>query len=379
MKSDDICKLVELHYAGDDDGFTAKLKEVMDAEGQSKHHTVAWEMRMAMNHGLEIRQNPRRWIRLDEYDRNNSDVAEKIAPKFSPEDLILSDEIQRKVDRIVNEHAYLDKLRLHGLDCRRKILLHGPSGTGKTMTGGVIAARLHMDYYVARTDGLIDSKLGESAKRIRQLFQQIKVWPGVYLLDEFDSLGASRVGSNGYDVAEMRRIANELLQLIEQDTSSSIILCATNLRNILDFALFRRFDDIIEYGNPDKVQRCALIKRLTNQEFSDFVVPDGINRLDALIRLDDECKGLSYANIKAAVLDTMKDAVLKDKTKEDGSIIIDTVELIKNVKRRKEEVEFSNAPSKKVDGAVENLALRREMVSSGTKQEKNDGQSEAVS
>lgn len=347
MKNDDFCKLVELHYAGDDDGFTAKLKELMDGENKSKHHISSWSIRQAMSRGMEIRTNPRRWIRLDEYDRTNSEVAEKIAPKYAPEDLILSDEIQRKVDRIVREYTYLDKLRIHGLDCRRKILLHGPSGTGKTMTGSIIAARLHMDYYVARTDGLIDSKLGESAKRIRQLFQQIKAWPGVYLLDEFDSLGASRVGSKGYDVAEMRRIANELLQLIEQDTSSSVILCATNLRNILDFALFRRFDDIIEYGNPDKKQRCALIEKLTRRKMSEFVVPDGINQLEALQKLDDECDGMSYANIKAAVLDTMKDAVLRNAVMEDGTIIIDTVELTKNVLRRKEEIAASNTTQEK--------------------------------
>lgn len=345
MKSDDICKLIELHYAGDDDGFTSKLKEVMDAEGQSKHHTVAWEMRMAMNHGLDIRANPRRWIRLDEYDRNNSDVAEKINPKFSQEDLILSDEIQRKVDRIVNEHAYLDKLRLHGLDCRRKILLHGPSGTGKTMTGGVIAARLHMDYYVARTDGLIDSKLGESAKRIRQLFQQIKTWPGVYLLDEFDSLGASRIGSNGSDVAEMRRIANELLQLIEQDTSSSIILCATNLCNILDFALFRRFDDIIEYRYPDDNQREHLISSILKND-----IRKAFGYIDST-EIVKACDGMSHANIKAAVIDVMKNAILNDSVNDSGVVIVKPTNLI------------------------ENLALRREMVARGTKQEHSDGQS----
>lgn len=342
MKNDDFCKLVELHYAGDDDGFTAKLKEMMDGEVKSKRHLSSWSIRQAMSHGLEIRNNPRRWIRLDEYDRANSEVAEKIVPKFAPEDIILSDEIRGKVDRIVREYTYFDKLRLNGLDCRRKILLYGPSGTGKTMTGSIIAARLHMDYYVARTDGLIDSKLGESAKRIRQLFNQIKVWPGVYLLDEFDSLGASRVGNNGYDVAEMRRIANELLQLIEQDTSSSIILCATNLCNILDFALFRRFDDIIEYKNPDKKQRCALIEKLTKRKMSDFVVPEGVNKLDALMKLDEACDGMSYANIKAAVLDTMKDSVINNKTSDDCELIIYMDDLIKNIQRRKDEISVAN-------------------------------------
>lgn len=348
MKSDDICKLVELHYAGDDDGFTAKLKEVMDAEGQSKHHTVAWEMRMAMNHGLDIRANPRRWIRLDEFGCS-SDVAQKVEPKFAEGDIILTDEIRNKMDRIASEHAYIDKLRLHGMDSCRKVLLYGPSGTGKTMTGSILAQRLKMDFYVARTDFLIDSRLGASAKNIKSLFQQIKAWPGVYLIDEFDTIGARRQTDGDSCASELRRIVNEFLQLIESDDSSSIILCATNMFDILDFALFRRFDEVIEYDYPDKKQRKALIeslvKRSMEEAFSQRSVEDILN----------ESNGMSHANIKAAVLKSMKDAILADAVGENGIVLVNG------------------------NDVIENLALRREMVANGTKQEKMDGQPKAVS
>ncbi|WP_249364437.1 AAA family ATPase, partial [Pseudoalteromonas ruthenica] len=137
------------------------------------------------------------------------------------------------------------KLKNHGLSPRRKVLLVGPPGTGKTYTASVLAGELDYPLFQVRLDGVITKYLGESSAKLRQVFDAIREVRGVYFFDEFDALGSNR--SAGNDVGEARRLLNSFLQMIEQDESNSLIICATNHIEILDHALFRRFDDVIKY------------------------------------------------------------------------------------------------------------------------------------
>jgi SpoVK/Ycf46/Vps4 family AAA+-type ATPase len=214
--------------------------------------------------------------------------------------MVVSQEVTAKLKRVLNEQRQQARLSGHGLKPRRKLLLVGPPGTGKTLTASVLAAELKLPLFVARFDSLITKFMGESASKLRLVFEALKSTRGVYLFDEFDSLGLQR-GSQ-HDVAEMRRTLNMFLQLMEQDTSDSILVAATNHGASLDSALFRRFDDVVLYGTPDREMAVLLLKN------SLAAMADA--GLD-YAALGDAAQGLSQADIVRAAQDAMKDAVLQ--------------------------------------------------------------------
>jgi AAA+ superfamily predicted ATPase len=144
--------------------------------------------------------------------------------------------------------------------------------------------------------------MGETAAKLRQVFDAATDVRGIYFFDEFDAIGSQR--SLGNDVGEIRRVLNSFLQMIEQDDSHSIIIAATNHPESLDYALFRRFDDVIEYGLPNQKQIISLLKsKLTNFKISKIRWPD----------LATLAEGLSYAEIARAAEESLKDAIIHDK------------------------------------------------------------------
>ena len=134
----------------------------------------------------------------------------------------------------------------------------GPPGTGKTLTASVLAGELGLPLLQVRLDGLITKFMGETAAKLRQVFDATGKTRGVYFFDEFDAIGSQRGLAN--DVGEIRRVLNSFLQMIEQDRSHSLVIAATNHPDLLDTALFRRFDDVLHYDLPDQTQIAALLK-----------------------------------------------------------------------------------------------------------------------
>lgn len=181
-------------------------------------------------------------------------------PTVSKRDLVVPAELGERIDRVLAEYKQRAELAQYGLSCRRKLLLEGEPGTGKTMTASVVASELDLPLFVVQTDKLITKYLGETSIKLRQIFETISSNRAVYLFDEFDAIGADRSRDN--EVGEMRRILNSFLQFIENDISESIIIAATNSRTMLDAALFRRFDDVLHYDLPsmDEVERIVTIK-----------------------------------------------------------------------------------------------------------------------
>ena len=169
-------------------------------------------------------------------------------PKTRLNDLVLAPRTRKVLERVIREHKTIRDIRAHGLAPRKKLLLVGPPGTGKTMTASAIAGELALPLFTVRLNQLITRYMGETAAKLRLVFDAIAQTRAVYLFDEFDSIGSERGLSN--DVGEIRRVVNSFLQMVEHDTSDSLIIAATNHPKILDGALFRRFDDIIRYIFP---------------------------------------------------------------------------------------------------------------------------------
>lgn len=312
--------LLRSHIKGDDSHFLAVAMQLAAHEAKQGHGKLADDLRALIDSAKSrSKQLPNRQpVPIGQPKGELSSLLSVALPHTRFSEMILDDGTHQRLARIINEQRNFEKIRAHGLSPRRKLLLVGPPGTGKTMTASALAGELGIPLYIVRLDSLITKFMGETAAKLRQIFDAIRDTRGIYFFDEFDAIGSQRGLAN--DVGEIRRVLNSFLQMIEQDQSNSLIIAATNHPEILDYALFRRFDDVIEYGLPNHEQIKAVLKnRLVN-----FAKP--IKRWDSLCKV---AEGLSYAELSRAADDTIKDAIIHDR----ASISADDV--VKNLEERK--------------------------------------------
>ena len=218
--------------------------------------------------------------------------------------MVLAPEVEEKVTRIESEYLARERLMHHGLKPRRKILLYGSTGCGKSMAAERIAWDLGLPFYKVRFDTIISSYLGESASNLQNLFEGMREFPCLLLLDEFDIIGTQRA-SGTKDIGEIHRIVNVLLGLLEEYDGQGILIATTNLEGILDNALFRRFDDLIELPLPNQHEIAVLLK----QEFSAVKLEKAVNLGQVARRL----KGLSYAVIAKIANDAAKTTIIESR------------------------------------------------------------------
>lgn len=182
------------------------------------------------------------------------------------------------------------------------------------MTAAALAGELHLPLFTIVLDGLMTKFMGETAAKLRLVFNAIAETKGVYFFDEFDAIGAKRSDRN--DVGEIRRVLNSFLQFLEGDDSDSLIVAATNYPELLDDALYRRFDDVIEYCLPD----AEIARRILESRLSTFKT-SGIDWAAAVAA----GSGMSQAELVLAAEDAAKGALLADRemiTREDLSSAI---------------------------------------------------------
>lgn len=189
---------------------------------------------------------------------------------------VLTADLKGRVGRIVDEHKAGDKIKSAGLRPVGSVMFVGPPGVGKTMTAGWIGSRIGLPTYVVRTEALITSFLGESGANVVALFDEIEQRPGVWVFDEFDSLGASR-GVESRDVGEMLRVTNTMLRCMDRirDTHRGVVIACTNVPEMIDGALQSRFDEILQFEPPgDDCMIDELIASVVGAIKVDFTPPE---------------------------------------------------------------------------------------------------------
>ena len=243
-------------------------------------------------------------------------LVESSYPKVALDDMVLAEDVRRRLDRIVRQQEERAVLRDHGQAPETYVLLIGPPGTGKTMTAAALAGELRVPLFAVRLEAMFSRFLGETAAKLRVLFDQVAQTRGVYLLDEFDALGARRGDSN--DVGESRRVLNAVLTFMEEPNSTdSVVLAATNHVGMLDEALARRFDEVIEYGYPDVEGSLSLL----NRRLGKFKLSAKL-----LAMIGSSVQGLSQAELVRAADTVLKDVILERATKVSPEALVSALE-----------------------------------------------------
>lgn len=297
--------LIRSHFSDDPERFFSIALQVAAHEAQQGHGALAHDIR-----GIVDKARQERGAIVLQFPKDLQGLVFLEEPRVPLAAMVITTDLRKRIDRIIHEYRQQQKLKTHGLVNRRKILLIGPPGTGKTMTARVLAHELSLFLSTIQVDRLVTKFMGETSAKLRQIFDLIQQEAGVYLFDEFDAIGGARTMDN--DVGEMRRVLNSFLQFIEQDTSDSMIIAATNSPRLLDRALYRRFDDVLFYHLPDEEER----KRLIANVLGSFMAPGF--RWKAVL---DESQGLSHAEVDQACRDAIKLEILDDKQAVNASVL----------------------------------------------------------
>ena len=300
--------LLKSHVAGDDKEFLSIAMQAAAHEARLGHGSIAQQLRELVDEAKRrssvVHVRPGGQLIVLEPRGELANLLSVQTPNIRLGDMALPGDLAERLKRVLLEQRQQKKLREHGLNPRRKLLFVGPPGSGKTMTASALAGELHLPLFTIMLEGLITKFMGETAAKLRLVFDAIRQNQGVYLFDEFDALGAHRSQVN--DVGEIRRVLNSFLQLLEKDNSNSIVVAATNYPEMLDRALFRRFDDVIEYQLPDATLSAQILSR--KLAMFDTTAVDWS-------RVLPEAEGLSHAELVRASEEAAKRAVLGGSTK----------------------------------------------------------------
>ncbi len=294
--ADQIKSLVKAYVDCNDEKFKTVVLQIAAHEAKLGHDNFARELKLQID---KLGNKRASIVQLT----SQNPMLLLTNPNYDLSELIVSDAISEKIQRILKEYRNRNKLYSYGLVNRRKILIEGQPGTGKTLTASIIASELSLPLYTVQMDKLVTKFMGETSAKLRQIFDSIQSITGVYFFDEFDAIGADRSLDN--EVGEMRRILNSFLQFIEQDSSESIIIAATNNQRLLDQALFRRFDDVLHYSLPNMDE----IRRLLEYKLVNYDKHFKITK-----ELIQAANGLNHAEIVKVCDDAIKSSILGDQT-----------------------------------------------------------------
>ena len=308
-----ILAMLRSRAEGDDERFYSIALQIAASEARQGHRTTAEELRAAVDDARgKVSRGASVAIPFSKPRGDLESLIDLKPAKLRLADVVLDSVLYKRLQDIVRQQQKREWLREHGKTPNRRVLFVGPPGSGKTMTAEALAGELKLPLFVIRLESLITRFMGETASKLRLIFDETLRHRGVYLFDEFDAIGGRRNATN--DVAEMRRVLNSFLQLMEQpNATDSILIGATNHPELLDRALLRRFDAILEFSAPSAEQIQSLLKS--------SLKPLRASRLNWSVVVP-KARGLSQSEIVRAAEDAVKTAILDERnTLTTGDIV----------------------------------------------------------
>ncbi len=312
-----ILAMLKSRAEGDEELFYSIALQVAAAEARQGRRDTAQEMRAEIDKARARSSRGAAVAIPFAHPRGSLEgLLEMREARYKLHDVVLNDRLLARFTDILRQQRKRDWLREHGKTPNRRILFVGPSGSGKTMSAEALAGELHLPLFIIRLEGLITRYMGETAAKLRLIFDETAKRRGVYLFDEFDAVGGQRTATN--DVAEMRRVLNSFLQFMEEGNSTdSVVICSTNHPSLLDRALLRRYDQVLEFDAPTSSQ----IKQLISTNVSPMTVS-----CPAWKKIIQAAEGLSQSEIVRATDDAVKTAILDQRKQLNSEDIVDRLQ-----------------------------------------------------
>ena len=296
LRASILKELVRAHLDGDQGSFRRAALQLAAVESEAGHIRIAEELRNL----LAAPPPPSPVVDISQPRGTLAEILDGGYRSERETDIVLSAENRSLLHRILHENRSRHLLEKFSVGPRRRLLFHGPPGCGKTLAAAVIAGELGVPLLTIRLDALFSRFLGATANHLRAVFQEMPRRPGVYLFDEFDAIAKARADTQ--DVGEIRRIVTSFLQFMDADTSASVLIAATNNLELLDHAIFRRFDLLVKFDAPTIGQIEALIKT----RLMAFPIPSR-----TVARLANLSSGRSFADVARACDDAVRSMALE--------------------------------------------------------------------
>ena len=294
-RADLILNLVRA-AARSDEAQVQKTVEALAAEERAKNHSILADRLLAqLKQDTNGKSRPASTVQPLSAGRTGPLVAE-ITPKYQLADLILPEEAEESVRELIEEQHRADLLRSYGLEPRHRLLFAGPPGNGKTSLAEAIANELHVPLLIARYEAIIGSSLGETAQRIGQVFEHARSRQCVLFFDEFDVVGKER--GDIHESGEIKRVVSSLLLQIDVLPSYVVVITASNHPELLDRAVWRRFQLRLELPMPKQGQVEEWFRRFQARTGHSFGI--------SLRSLAQSLKGLSFAEIEDFGVDILR-------------------------------------------------------------------------
>lgn len=305
-RADLLKQLFRAYRDSDRESFMEVAISIVEEERKKNHVILANELLRILNNGV-VAASPELWgpIQTPPRDKEkNSPLLEVKRPDRYFREMVLDPEIKQLLLRVMREFREWEVLEANGLKPSHKILFCGPPGCGKTATAEAIACELGLPLVYIRFDSVVSSLLGETASNLRKVFEYIRQDTWVVLFDEFDAIGRSRDDITEH--GEIKRVVNSFLQMLDNFDGRSLVVAATNFEQVLDPALWRRFDDIMRFECPTAAQIEELMeKRLRFVRNPKVSVKSYVKQLT----------GSSFGDVERVATDILKTCALEGRTR----------------------------------------------------------------
>jgi SpoVK/Ycf46/Vps4 family AAA+-type ATPase len=334
-RSDLLESLVKAGTTGDQRGFRTAAEAIIAEERAKRHDILADRLLRAIqpsngngngngngNHGGLL-------ARPTDFTHRGRDFIAEINPRKRLDDLILPSVARQGVLDLIEEQQRADLLRAHGLEPRSRILLVGPPGTGKTTLAEAIAEAIAVPLFVVRYESMIGSYLGETAARLKRVFDYARTTPCVLFFDEFDAIGKER--GDTHETGEIKRVVTSLLMQIDELPSYTIVAAATNHPELLDRAAWRRFQVRLDLPLPRQKELANYIQSFL-AHFDGDPTTSSLSIAKALGRI-------SYAEAEQFCLDVRRRQVLSNGERSLKALIADQVMVWTSASRAKQSSE----------------------------------------
>ena len=293
-RSDLLVNLVRAGTRGEPTHFRRTVQAIVAEERAKQHHVLADTLTEL------ISKNGDEGARLP---LSNGATPEALFFELTPRrglgTLILPPGVREICAELIEEHHRAELLRSHSLEPRHRVLLVGPPGNGKTTTAEALAHELMVPLLVVRYEALIGSYLGETAQRLGRLFEHVRMRHCLLFLDEFDTLGKER--GDTHETGEIKRVVSSLLLQVDDLPSHVVVVAATNHPELLDRAVWRRFEVRLDLPAPTPSQAVEWFERLREQLGALGLSPR---------TLGEKLAGLSFAELEDFSADILRRHVL---------------------------------------------------------------------